>query len=301
MLLLLVALLLAGAFFLAAEAVTLPNRRRRDVVRRVATYGSRHTDPIVVHDRSAGAARLADPFVALAATLVLRLMPKTSREMVNQRLLSAGLAPRFSPDQLLAAKALATAFALFLGILLGSQLNVASAFVFGLALGAIGFLAPDLFVNSRIRGRREVVLSSLPDTLDLLAVSVEAGLGFDAALAKLIDYMSGPLIDEFALALNEMRLGETRAEALRRLAARMEVPELSSFIRAVIQSDQLGTSMAHMLRVQAADARIRRQLAAEEKAAKAPIKMLFPLMVFIFPALFILVLGPILITIRTTL
>jgi tight adherence protein C len=104
--------------------------------------------------------------------------------------------------------------------------------------------------------------------------------------------MQGPLIEEFELALNEMRIGESRVEALRRMAERMAVPELSAFVRAVVQADQLGASIATTLRVQAADARVRRQFAAEEKAMKAPIKMLLPTAVFIFPAMFIVILGP---------
>ena len=139
---------------------------------------------------------------------------------------------------------------------------------------------------------REEVQATLPDALDLLAVSVEAGLGFDGAVAKLTESMQGPLIEEFALALNEMRIGESRAEALKRMAAIVDSPELTSFVRAVIQADQLGSSLGSILRVQAADTRLRRQLAAEEKAMKLPVKMLFPMMLFILPALFIIVLGP---------
>jgi tight adherence protein C len=135
-----------------------------------------------------------------------------------------------------------------------------------------------------VRDRQERVLAALPDALDLLAVSVEAGLGFDGAVAKLVDYMDGPLIDEFALTLNEMRVGESRNEALKRMSARVDVPELGAFIRAIVQADQLGTSIAGILRIQAADARTRRQFAAEEKAMNAPIKMLVPTAVFIFPA-----------------
>jgi tight adherence protein C len=181
-----------------------------------------------------------------------------------------------------------------LGFLIGSRAAVATGVLLGLCLGFLGFLGPDVYVNGKIRDRQERVLAALPDALDLLAVSVEAGLGFDGAVSKLVDYMEGPLIDEFALTLNEMRIGESRIEALKRMAARVDVPELSAFIRAVVQADQLGTSIAGILRVQAADARTRRQFAAEEKAMKAPIKMLVPTALFIFPALFIVILGPIL-------
>jgi len=165
-------------------------------------------------------------------------------------------------------------------------------------LGALGFFAPDYGLTLKARGRKERVRAELPDALDLLAVSVEAGLGFDGALAKIKEHMDGPLAEEFALMLSEMRIGESRQEALKRLSDRVDVPELSAFTRAIIQADQLGTSLGRILRVQAADARLRRQAAAEEKAMKAPIKMLFPTVLFIFPAMFLVILGPALLNIQ---
>jgi tight adherence protein C len=134
--------------------------------------------------------------------------------------------------------------------------------------------------------------AELPNVLDLLCVSVEAGLGFDSALVKLSERMKGPLVDEFSLVLHEMRIGESRAAALRNLSERVDVPEVSQFCRALIQADQLGIALSRILRVQSHDMRIRRQLAAEEKAMKAPVKMLFPTVIFIFPAMFVVALGP---------
>jgi tight adherence protein C len=232
---------------------------------------------------------------------VLRLMPRTTRQSVRARLLTAGLAQSMSPDQLLGAKGLLAAVGVVFGLAVGLAVGGSLAAVLVLGGGAVGFVAPDVFVNGRVTGRRERVQAALPDALDLLAVCVEAGLGFDAALAKLTEYMEGPLIEEFALALNEMRIGETRSEALKRMAARVDVVEFSSFVHAVVQADQLGTSMGKLLRVQAADARVRRHLAAEEKAMKAPIKMLFPTIFFIFPALFIVILGPAMINLSNSL
>jgi tight adherence protein C len=129
------------------------------------------------------------------------------------------------------------------------------------------------------------------DALDLLAVGVEAGLGFDGAISKLTDHMDGPLTEEFGLTLNEIRIGESRQDALKKLSERCDTPEVSGFSRAIIQADQLGISLGRILRVQATDTRLRRQAAAEEKAAKAPIKMLFPTVLFIFPAMFLVILG----------
>jgi tight adherence protein C len=143
-----------------------------------------------------------------------------------------------------------------------------------------------------VRSRQSAVAAELPDALDLLSVSVEAGLGFDGAVQKLTEHMKGPLIEEFELALGEMRIGEGRQEALKKMADRSASPEMASFVRAIIQADQLGISLGRILRIQAGDSRLKRQLAAEEKAMKAPIKMLFPTVLFIFPAMFIVVLGP---------
>jgi tight adherence protein C len=161
-----------------------------------------------------------------------------------------------------------------------------------LAFGGVGFLMPDSIVSMKARKRKEQIKTELPDALDLLAVSVEAGLGFDGAISKLTDYMEGPLAEEFALTLSEIRIGESRQDALKKLSTRTGTQEVSTFVRAIIQADQLGISLGRILKVQAADTRLRRQAAAEEKAMKAPIKMLFPTVLFIFPAMFLVILGP---------
>jgi len=147
-------------------------------------------------------------------------------------------------------------------------------------------------LSSITRRRRELISAALPDALDLLAVSVEAGLGFDAAIAKVTEKMQGALSEEFALTLNEIRIGESRIEALKKLAERTATPEVSAFTRSIIQADQFGISLGRILRVQATDSRLRRQAAAEERAMKAPIKMLFPTVMFIFPSMFLVTLGP---------
>ena len=161
-----------------------------------------------------------------------------------------------------------------------------------IALAGIGFIAPDFVVSGKARSRKDRIRAELPDALDLMAVSVEAGMGFDGAISKLTEHMHGPLADEFALTLGEIRIGESRQDALKKMADRTSTPELSSFVRSIIQADQLGISLGRILRVQATDSRLKRQAAAEEKAMKAPIKMLFPTVLFIFPAMFLVILGP---------
>jgi tight adherence protein C len=123
-------------------------------------------------------------------------------------------------------------------------------------------------------------------------VSVEAGLGFDAALARVGEHMRGPLVEELTLVLHELRVGETRANALKKMAERVDVPEVQSFVQALLYADQLGSPLGKVLRVQAAEARQRRQVAAEERAMKAPVKMLLPILLFIFPVMFVVILGP---------
>jgi tight adherence protein C len=164
--------------------------------------------------------------------------------------------------------------------------------VLGLGFAAVGFIGPDMYVNAKAKSRRERIRADLPDALDLLAVSVEAGLGFDAAIAKVTEKMKGSLSEEFALTLSEIRIGESRIDALKKLAERTATPEVSAFTRSIIQADQFGISLGRILRVQATDSRMRRQAAAEERAMKAPIKMLFPTVMFIFPSMFLVTLGP---------
>jgi tight adherence protein C len=295
MLLVLATISLASAVFLVAETATAPARRRRKLLSRAAKYGSRHSPDVVVREREiTRSTGLFAPLAAVIAAPVVRLVPRTSRETVGRRLLAAGIAHRISPDQLLAAKAVLAGLGAVLGFAAGSKASAAIAILLGIGFGLAGFFLPEMFVSGRINDRRERIVAALPDALDLVGVSVEAGLSFEGALAKLVQYMDGPLIEELALTLNEMRVGESRTEALKRLASRLEIEELDTFVSAVVQAEQLGTSMAAMLRVQADDARKRRQFAAEEKAMKAPIKMLLPTTVFIFPALFIVTLGPVL-------
>jgi tight adherence protein C len=284
-------LLLACAAYLVGEAATAPARERQGSVKRAANYGkiraalSDREQPF--RDRVLGPAR------DRLATLVLRIHPKTTVDGVRGRLLAAGLGRTVSPTGFLAAKAAFGIGGLVFGMVMGGAFSGGvGVLVFGAALGGISFLVPDFVVGTRARKRREQIRAQLPDALDLLAVSVEAGLGFDGAIVKLTEHMDGPLTEEFGLTLNEIRIGESRQDALKKLSERADTPEISGFTRAIIQADQLGISLGRILRVQATDTRQRRQAAAEEKAMKAPIKMLFPTVLFIFPAMFLVILGP---------
>ncbi len=175
------------------------------------------------------------------------------------------------------------------------------AILLGVAGIAVGYIAPEFWLSRRVRARQKAILLQIPDALDLLTISVRAGLGFDAALAKVVEKMVGPLVDEFRRALAEVRVGKARRDALRDIIPRTEVPALTNFIGAIIQAEQLGVSISKVLQVQSEQLRIERRQRAEEMAAKAPIKMLFPLVGCIFPSLFIVILGPAIILIMKNL
>jgi tight adherence protein C len=280
------------AAYLIGEVATLPARQREGSLRRATQYGrSRRasTGPAQEGFRE----RAVEPMKMSMAHAVLKLSPRMTVDKVSRRLMGAGVGRAISPTSFLASKALFGVLGFVGGTFLGGlthngTLGVLLAIVFAFT----GFMLPDIFVTFKARSRREEIRSELPDALDLLAVSVEAGLGFDAAITKLTEHMDGPLVEEFGLALGEMRIGETRTNALQKMVERVQAPELGAFVRALIQADQLGISLGRILRVQATDTRNKRQAAAEEKAMKAPIKMLFPTALFIFPAMFLIILGP---------
>jgi tight adherence protein C len=182
----------------------------------------------------------------------------------------------------------------FLGLLIGGfTLGVIFA-IFGLFLG---FLLPEFWLGGRVRKRSMDMILQLPDALDLLTISVEAGLGFDAALAKVVEKMEGPLINEFRQALAEIRMGRTRRDALRDVVTRCDAPPVANFIGAIVQAEQLGVPIAKVLQIQSQQLRIERRQRAEEAAAKAPVKMLFPMVGCIFPTIFIVILGPAIVTV----
>jgi tight adherence protein C len=282
---------LALSAFFIGETVTLPARERRTSVRRAAHYGAVRA-PLGAIQRPFRE-RVLLPLGDRLARWTLKLHPKTTIEGVSARLLAAGLGRSISATTFLAFKSGLAIGGVALGAIFGgAAVGTRGVLFFSLVLAALGFIAPDFIVSSRARARKDRIRAELPDALDLMAVSVEAGMGFDGAISKLTENMEGPLADEFALTLSEIRIGESRPDALKKLAERTGTPELASFVRSIIQADQLGISLGRILRVQANDSRLKRQAAAEEKAMKAPIKMLFPTVMFIFPAMFLVILGP---------
>jgi tight adherence protein C len=288
MLLLLAFVCLAGALVIVGQLVTKPTRARHASLRRARSYSgtSEVTDDPLLE-------RLNDRYAGRLAHLAGRLDPRATEERIGFKLVSAGLARSISPIGFLALKVVLAAIGIALGLLFGAFVGgPLQALLAGAAGGALGFFGPDVVVTSRTRKRRDEMRRELPDALDVLAVSVEAGLGFDAALARLGENMEGPLVEEFLLVLAELRIGESRSNALRKMADRVDIPELTAVVNSLIQADNLGSPLGRMLRIQAQESRGRRQVAAEERAMKAPVKMLVPTAIFIFPAMFVVILGP---------
>jgi len=228
--------------------------------------------------------RVIEPMAkALGATLV-RLTPKAQLDRLGQKLAAAG-DPMTAPQY----------FILRLGLTVCGLLPALGGgrfILIGLGAAFLGFRLPNSWLDRLARERKKVFAKLLPDALDLLSVSVEAGMGFDQALARLAERSHSPLREELLRVLSEMRFGRSRTDALRDLADRMDIPELRQFVASVVQAESLGVSLSRPLRVQADALRLKRRQKAEEAALKTPIKLLFPLVFLIFPALFVVLLGP---------
>jgi tight adherence protein C len=246
----------------------------------------------------AAAKQSADPLAALPGwlrALALRMSPAGFAVKLQHRLDLAGNPDRWNPDRVLAVKGLGLVVLAALGMLIGSR-SPLMLIICAAVGGGVGFFLPDVLLYNSGLKRQALVRAALPDAMDMLTVCVEAGLGFDAALAQVARNTSGPLAAELARALQEMQMGKSRTEALRSMAGRTTAPELRAFISALVQAGELGISVASVLREQAKEMRVRRRQWAEEKAQKVPVKILFPLIFCLFPALFVVVMGPAAIT-----
>jgi tight adherence protein C len=238
--------------------------------------------------------RTVKPLAMRLSGAVARITSSSFTERTEKRLAMAGNPGDMRVSDWLGIKAIGAAigaalFFLIVGIL---GQNVVLGVLLALVGLGIGYIGPEFWLGRRVRGRQKKILVGIPDALDLLTISVRAGLGFDAALGKVVEKMKGPLVDEFRRALAEVRVGKARRDALRDIIPRTEVQPLTNFIGAIIQAEQLGVSISKVLQVQSEQLRIERRQRAEEQAAQAPIKMLFPLVGCIFPSLFIVILGP---------
>ena len=296
-------LVIAGLAALAVLILTygLAGRPPRDVVQQ-------RLEQLIVQPKSLEEMELQQPLAErVLRPLVQRLSRVASRgdsggviARADAKLEKAGYPGGLRGADWMGVKILSTIIVgVAVALLMLATGRVQLAVLFGIAGAALGYMLPEFWLGSKAKKRSFGMVLQLPDALDLLTISVEAGLGFDAALAKVVEKMEGPLVMEFRQALAEIRMGRTRRDALRDVVARADAQPISNFIGAIIQAEQLGVPIAKVLQIQSQQLRIERRQRAEELAAKAPVKMLFPMVGCIFPTIFIVILGPAIITVMS--
>ncbi len=276
------AVVLAATVFVAGMAALAPTEETIRMRRHLAALAGGEAP--AVEERPPLGERVLRPFFTNLSAAILRHTPKRQTAALSAQISRAG-APISLPAFLILRLALmATAI---IPLLMGGR-----ALLWAVLVALVGYRLPSMWLGSRIKARKRLMTKALPDVLDLIAVSVEAGLGFDGALQRVAEKSRPPLRDELGRTLSEIRLGRTRAEALRDLADRTDIAELRQVVSAIVQAEQMGVGLAKPLRVESDALRVRRRQRAEEQAMKTPVKLLFPLVFLIFPALFIVLLGP---------
>jgi tight adherence protein C len=237
--------------------------------------------------------RFLRPAIERLGSIMSRSTPQKARQNLMNRLELAGRPGNLTPEDFAAVRIVAAAVMAAIGLLLGLLLKNPVYLAVSVALGAgLGFYLPVLWLKQKVDKRRNEIQKGLPDAMDLLVIAVDAGLGFDAALARVTDKYKNALSDEFAKVLREVSLGRPRLEAMDEMGRSSGVEDLHNFIQAIIQSEQFGTGIGKILRIQADEMRRKRRQRAQEKAAQATLKMMLPMVGCIFPTLWIVLLGP---------
>lgn len=243
--------------------------------------------------------RVIIPLTKSIARLVTRMTPQKQLEDARRKLDLAGL--NMDPASFFAMRVAAVIglglLAFWVFFIMSPSLSRTTALLYTLGAVGLGFILPQMWLSSKIKRRQESIVKALPDALDLLVICVEAGLGFDMAMGKVYEKWDNDLAIAFGRVLREIQLGKLRREALRDMSERMDVPDVTAFVAAIIQADQLGVSMSRILRVQSDQMRVKRRQRAQEKAHQAPVKMMIPMVFLIFPSIWLVLLGPSLIII----
>jgi tight adherence protein C len=298
MLLLLGAGLLFTALVVALSTMGVLTSERRAVARSVAAVQAINSAPTtLVADELERpfAERVIAPLGGRLVGIGRKITRADTAEKIAHRLDIAGNPPAWDVNRIIGLKVLGLGAIGGLGFLFclsqGYSLNRIAIFTAGFA--ALGYMLPNLLLKNAGDKRESLMRNALPDAIDLLTISVEAGLGFDAAVARVAKNTEGPLAQEFARLLQEMQLGIGRSEAMRAMGERTSLPDLKSFCLAMVQADSLGIPIARVLRIQSHEMRTKRRQRAEEAAQKVPVKILFPVIFFILPTIFIVVIGPV--------
>jgi tight adherence protein C len=286
MLLVLGTIAFAVALVVAVDVVFRPSTDRRASFARVASYAQVEQQNRAPVETRPG---LMDTIVPMLSRVALRLTPKVQSDQLETRLAAAGV-KRVNPQQFLALKTLLAIVSVVFALGLGGL--TFPGFLFAFLLAACALLLPDWMLVRTIRERAKRLSLELPQAIDQIAISLEAGLGFDAAVSYYVRRSKSPLASELRTLLTQVRMGESRTKALKALSDRVPSDEMRNFVQTLVQSEGVGISRAAILRNQADAVRARRQVQAEERAQKAPVKMLFPIAIFILPVMFIVILGP---------
>ncbi len=284
-------LALCAASTLAISAVAFGADERQRVQRSLAAVAATRVGgaPVRQAEDASFADRVLVPMFLVTARIARRLSPTGIADKLQSRLDVAGNPAGWTVDRVLSLKGFGLLIGGGLGHVMGSGVP---GILMAVAFAAAGFFLPDILVYNLAIKRQQKLARAMPDSLDLLTISVEAGLGFDAALSQVARNTEGPLAGELFRVLQEMQIGKSRADAFRALAARTTVPELRAFVSSLLQADQFGIPVANVLREQSKELRVKRRQVAEEKAQKVPVKIMVPLILFIFPVIFIIILGP---------
>jgi len=272
-----------------------PSRNTAEMVQqRLSVYGGEK--PLTLEEvelQRPFSERFLRPAIERLGSLMSRSTPQKARQNLMNRLDLAGRPGNLTPEDFAAVRIVAAAVMAAVGLGIGLLLASVVYLVISLAAGAIlGFYLPVLWLKQKVDARRSQIQKGLPDAMDLLVIAVDAGLGFDAALARVTDKYKNALSDEFAKVLREVSLGRPRLEAMDEMGRSSGVEDLHNFIQAIIQSEQFGTGIGKILRIQADEMRRKRRQRAQEKAAQATLKMMLPMVGCIFPTLWIVLLGP---------
>ncbi|HLL69372.1 MAG TPA: type II secretion system F family protein [Micromonosporaceae bacterium] len=284
---------LVSAAFVGSVAFFGTSAGRTGVLRTLATIDRGYSPTVASPQQRPLRERIGTPLAQRLGNLGNMITPSGSRDRLQRQLNYAGNPVNWPVSRVVAAKGIGPVLGAMLGMLCGLAVGGSRALLLGGLVGAVvGFLGPDFMIYNVGVKRQDEIRRSLPDVLDTLTVSVEAGQGFDAALAQVSRNGRGPLVGEAARVLQEMRIGNSRVEALRAMSSRTTVEELRGFASAVVQASELGVPIGAVLREQAKEMRLRRRQRAEEQAQKVPIKILFPTLFCLFPALFVVIMGP---------
>jgi tight adherence protein C len=292
-------LLTLGFAVAAVGAVLVANAVREPQVDAGVVLAELDTEPVVLDEFSTRlkepiASRLLRPLAGFLGETIAGLVPRQRADRLRHRLLVAGVSAKVGPEEFVVMQGVGLGGGILLGLLVGKASGYTGFGLLRLAvlLAAMGAFAPVAWLRRKQDERQASIKRDLPDVLDLLAISVEAGVGFEGAVEVVTRHFDSPLATEFARTLQEMELGLPRREALQNLKRRTEVPELSNFVLILVQADALGMPIGRVLRTQAVEMRLKRRQWAREKAARLPVKILVPLTLFILPALFVVILGP---------